>query len=165
MQRIIFNIGLKLETFLVTFLLIFASCAQIVTPNGGKSDSTPPKSKSINPPNNSVNFKSRRIEFVFDEFIQLKDPQKQILISPPLKNFPDLKVEFTPEHRTGFKETHYLRLSWEKAKKLLNWSPQLSLEESVSWTLDWYREFYKNGNCIDLTLSQIRNYESRMERP
>ena len=45
------------------------------------------------PSNKSVNFTSKKIEFGFDEYIQLKDAQKQILISPPMANFPELKVK------------------------------------------------------------------------
>lgn len=73
--------------------MLISSCAQIVTPNGGKSDLNPPKTKSVIPLDKSINFSSNKIEFVFDEYIQLKDAQKQILISPPMKSFPELKVK------------------------------------------------------------------------
>lgn len=95
--------------------------------------------------------------------IHTQDASVQKIVSATQKAFSNLKVEINPEQRKGFKETLYLRLSWEKAQKVLNWSPKLSMEESVDWTLDWYRDFYAGKNCIDLTMSQIKAYESRME--
>jgi len=96
--------------------------------------------------------------------LETEDGSVQKIVTLAQKAFPNLKVELTPEHRAGFKETHYLRLSWEKARKLLNWEPKLPLEESVNWTLDWYRRFYDGENCVDLTKEQIKAYESRMEK-
>jgi CDP-glucose 4,6-dehydratase len=92
-----------------------------------------------------------------------EDGSVQKIVDLTQKTFSDLKVEITPDHRKGFKETHYLRLSWEKAHEMMNWSPQLSLDESVMWTLDWYQHFYEGRNCIDLTKKQIKSYELRME--
>jgi len=92
-----------------------------------------------------------------------EDGSVQKIVDLTQKTFSDLKVEITPDHRKGFKETHYLRLSWEKAHEMMNWSPQLSLDESVKWTLDWYQHFYEGRNCIDLTKEQIKSYELRME--
>jgi len=84
----------KLLQFLVftVMLSVVFGCAQIVTPNGGKVDSAPPKVLSVTPLNKSLNFQSKKIEFVFDEYITLKDAQKQLIISPPLKNTPELKI-------------------------------------------------------------------------
>jgi len=95
--------------------------------------------------------------------VKTEDGTVQKIVELTRKAFPELKVEISPEHRKGFKETHYLRLSWEKAHRVINWSPRLSLEESVNWTLDWYEHFYNGGNCIDLTKEQIKAYELRME--
>ena len=91
------------------------------------------------------------------------DGSVQQIVSFTQKTFPGLKVEISPEQRAGFKETHCLRLSWENAHRMMDWSPKLSLEEAVNWTLDWYQHFYKGGNCSDLTREQIKNYELRME--
>lgn len=92
-----------------------------------------------------------------------EDGSVQKIVSLAQKTFPHLKVEFKPEQRTGFKETHHLRLSWQKAFRTLNWEPKLSLDEALSWTLDWYREFYEGRNCVDLTVSQIKTYELKMK--
>lgn len=75
--------------FLLSFLFPFwIACANIMAPTGGDKDTTAPKMISRSLKDSSVNFKGGNIEFIFDEFIQLKDLQKQLLISPLLKEKP-----------------------------------------------------------------------------
>lgn len=64
------------------------SCAQRGRPEGGPKDTIPPTVISAKPANFSTHFKSTLIRINFDEYIKLKDPDEQILISPPLKNKP-----------------------------------------------------------------------------
>jgi hypothetical protein len=68
--------------------LIVVSCAKIGTPTGGPKDVTPPKVVESTPPMNSVNFKGKKIEITFDEFVQLVDINKNFVISPPMKKKP-----------------------------------------------------------------------------
>jgi uncharacterized protein (DUF2141 family) len=64
-----------------------------VAPGGGKRDTTPPKVLSYMPDSASLNFKSKYIEITFDEFIQLRELNNQLIISPPMENAPDIKVK------------------------------------------------------------------------
>ena len=72
--------------------VLFFSCAQIGTPNGGIYDRIPPKAKSSKPPHNSTNFKEKSFEIVFDEYISTENTSEEIIISPPLKNKPVVKA-------------------------------------------------------------------------
>jgi hypothetical protein len=74
------------------FLLIWCSCAIQVPPAGGDQDIIAPKVVNSKPVNYSTGFKGNEIAISFDEFIQLKDVQSSLVISPPLKKFPDVKV-------------------------------------------------------------------------
>jgi hypothetical protein len=76
------------------FITIFAfSCANIVTPTGGPKDVKPPTVMGSEPANRGVNFSSRTITINFDEFIALsKDAYKQVIVSPYMKEPPDLKL-------------------------------------------------------------------------
>lgn len=65
-------------------LMAVISCAKRGSPTGGPRDLEPPEFVSATPENYSINFKSNKIRIVFDEYIKLKDPQRQILISPPM---------------------------------------------------------------------------------
>jgi len=67
-------------------------CANPVSPEGGPKDVTPPKVVRCDPPNFSTNFKRNIIHIDFDEFINLKNPISDVLISPPFKNTPDYKL-------------------------------------------------------------------------
>lgn len=55
-------------------------------PTGGAMDSIPPAFVKATPPNYTTNFDKDEIRIYFDEYIKLKDYQKQLIISPPLKN-------------------------------------------------------------------------------
>lgn len=86
----------------ILFILVCVRCAQITPLTGGKKDTTPPKPVSYLPANASVNFNSKTIEIVFDEFISLKDITNQFIITPQTNQLPDiqangkkLKVTFT----------------------------------------------------------------------
>lgn len=74
-------------------LLFAASCATIVTPTGGPKDVTPPKMLSSEPANLSTNFTGDKLVFNFDEFVDLKNPEKYLLISPPMDEKPVIKIK------------------------------------------------------------------------
>jgi len=77
-------------SFLTHFLTFFgivlflSSCASTGRPSGGPKDTEPPKFvEEKSSPNLSTNYTPEKIEVVFDEWIELKNPNKEILISPP----------------------------------------------------------------------------------
>ncbi len=77
---------------LITGILFTASCAKIVVPTGGPKDVTPPKILQSIPENYSVNFKQKKVVVKFDEYFQLKNLNKELLVSPPLKEQPIIRV-------------------------------------------------------------------------
>lgn len=78
--------------FLGTLYVIIAGCAKIVSPSGGPKDITPPALLKTTPKNGSVNFTDNGFELSFDEFIVLKNVNKQLIISPPFETKPDISV-------------------------------------------------------------------------
>ncbi|MDG1731195.1 MAG: Ig-like domain-containing protein [Algibacter sp.] len=70
--------------------LVFINCANRGTPDGGPKDETPPSIIKSEPENYSTNFKGNEIRVYFDEYIKIKDLQKQLIISPPMKTQPDV---------------------------------------------------------------------------
>lgn len=77
----------------IASLLLLASCAQIVVPGGGEKDEIPPMVLSYTPDSAALNFKSRSIEILFDEYIVLSDINNQLLISPPFEHLPETTVK------------------------------------------------------------------------
>ena len=70
---------------LILLVLVMASCAKRGSITGGLKDTLAPVLISSFPKNYSTNFKSTEIKLTFDEFIKLKDLNKQLIISPPMK--------------------------------------------------------------------------------
>lgn len=75
--------------------ILFYSCAQVVAPTGGKVDKNAPKPLKYQPDSAALNFNSKEILIAFDEFIQLRDLNNQLLISPPLEQQPDITTKNT----------------------------------------------------------------------
>ena len=74
--------------FFVT--LTFVNCAKKGNPSGGLKDSIPPIIVKYNPENYSINFTDDEIKIHFDEYIKLKEINKELIISPPLKYQPEI---------------------------------------------------------------------------
>jgi len=72
---------------------ILFGCASRVPPDGGAKDTTPPKIVSTIPSQNAINTRPEKVEFAFDEFIELKDGGSGILISPPMLLMPDIQLK------------------------------------------------------------------------
>lgn len=86
----------RIATSFIILLLVslaLTRCAQIVAPTGGPRDSIPPVLVKAVPPDSSLHFKARKIELSFDEFIQLKDLQKQMIIAPNPKRQPQIRAK------------------------------------------------------------------------
>lgn len=74
-------------------ILFFYSCAQIVNPEGGPKDTQPPQVISYKPDSASLNFKEKSFTITFNEYVQLKDLNGQLVVSPPLIKAPDVKIK------------------------------------------------------------------------
>lgn len=74
--------------FFIGILVMFFSCAKRGNPTGGPKDELAPIIIQANPPLNTVDFSNKIIQIQFDEYVKLKDVQKQLVISPPLKYKP-----------------------------------------------------------------------------
>lgn len=77
----------KIKTLALLFcsLLLVVSCAKRGTITGGDKDITPPKITASSPENFSTNFDKKSIKITFDEYIKIKDLQKNLIVSPPMK--------------------------------------------------------------------------------
>ena len=81
----------------VAVLLCFCAaflvrCASMMTPTGGPKDTLPPVVVAVTPADYTANFTERKIFIEFDEYVQLKDQQKEFFTSPQMKRKPSLAV-------------------------------------------------------------------------
>ena len=66
----------------------FSRCANIMTPDGGPKDTLPPVIVKLEPGNFATNFKAKKIYIEFNEFVQIKDQNKEMFVSPAMKKLP-----------------------------------------------------------------------------
>jgi len=83
--------------FLFVFLIcLIFSCAKTGRPDGGPKDENAPLFVTAKPPYESTNFNKKEIKLNFDEYIVLKELNKQLVVSPPMKNPPLITPQGTP---------------------------------------------------------------------
>lgn len=70
----------------------FSRCASIGSLEGGPYDTLPPIITHISPMDYTTNFKGDKVTFMFDEYIQLKNQQKEVFTSPAMKKKPLLTI-------------------------------------------------------------------------
>ncbi|MDR2138572.1 MAG: Ig-like domain-containing protein [Tannerella sp.] len=64
----------------------------MATPNGGPYDETPPKFLRSTPAFHATRYEGKKVEIVFDELIQIERPSENVIITPPQKNLPAIRV-------------------------------------------------------------------------
>ncbi len=63
-----------------------------------------------------------------------------------------------------FHEANYLKLDCSKARTELGWQPILDLEETIGWTLKWYKSYLSDPRQANaLCREQIAAYEARID--
>ena len=79
---------------LIALFIFLSSCARVLPPEGGEKDTTPPVVQTaLSTPDRQTAFKPETIRLVFDEWIQLKDALKEVVISPPVRKNPVVTAE------------------------------------------------------------------------
>jgi len=86
---------MNFKRFIYFFLALFSfsfffNCAKRGMPQGGDIDTIPPTFVNAYPENFSTNFKAEEIRINFNEYIKLDNPQRQIIVSPPMDPKPEI---------------------------------------------------------------------------
>ncbi|MDI1316746.1 Ig-like domain-containing protein [Flavobacterium sp.] len=79
-----------LKFFCLLFAVLLASCAKRGNITGGTKDTLSPILNASFPKNLTTNFKGQEIKLVFDEYVKLKNINKNLIISPPMKIQPEI---------------------------------------------------------------------------
>ncbi|CAM3823935.1 Ig-like domain-containing protein [Aquirufa aurantiipilula] len=81
--------NIVLFTFLsgLYIVLILQSCAQMANPPGGKKDTLAPKISESIPLNKSKNFKGKKIELTFNEYVGIRNLNQELLITPSVGTY------------------------------------------------------------------------------
>lgn len=92
----------KFHQYFFTCLLILcvtclSNCAKRGFISGGPLDTIPPVVLKSSPENYSIHFDKDVITIEFDEFIKLKNINQNLIVSPPLKNNPEVSPMGSPK--------------------------------------------------------------------
>jgi len=141
------NYLMKKLGFLFILNLLLLSCARVGSPVGGVKDSIPPKVISTNIDTSRVNvprdIKELRIDF--DEYITLKEINKQLIISPPLQKM----TKILPSGMAN----KYLLIKWEdtlQANTTYNFNfGNAIVDNNEGNPLQYYNFAFSTGEKID----------------
>lgn len=117
---------------LIIIVVSFSYCARRGTPDGGPIDIAPPEFIRARPENFTTNFDAEAVRIFFNEYVKLQDPQRQVIISPPM----DPRPEITP---------------LGTASKSLTILINDTLQENTTYTINFGRSIidYNEGNPLD----------------
>ena len=92
-EKVNFMLNKRFKYFSLLLIILLMSCAKRGTINGGTKDTIAPILKMSFPPNYSTNFKGKEIKLSFNEYIKLKNINKQLIVSPPMSKAPDISPQ------------------------------------------------------------------------
>ena len=75
------------------YLLFYTSCANIGSPSGGPKDSIPPVVVKTIPILRGTNYKGTDVRLTFDEYINMDGIAEKLVVSPPMKKKPVIKMK------------------------------------------------------------------------
>ena len=78
---------------IITVVVFIHACANRGYPEGGPKDETPPQVVMEQPMSFTTNFKGKRVNIYFDEFVQLKEINNKFIFSPPVKKDPKVSLK------------------------------------------------------------------------
>ncbi len=73
-----------------------------------------------------------------------------------VKNWGKTNLKIKIDKSSKFHESKLLSLNIQKAKKELQWEPRLNLEETIKFTVDWYKYYFNHKSVEEITDYQIQ---------
>ncbi len=80
------------KVLIAAIILTIWSCGQRGSPSGGDADRTPPKVVKSWPDSCATNFSGQEVSWKFDEYVTINGLNNEILVSPPIKSQPKIKL-------------------------------------------------------------------------
>lgn len=126
-------------------MISLINCAKRGTPTGGPKDETPPEIEDTDPENYSLEFEDDEITITFNEFVSLKDAQKQLVVSPPLKYPPEVSPQGGASRDVTIKLLDTLR---ENTTYVFNFGQSI-VDHNEGNPYPFYRYVFSTGSYID----------------
>uniref|UniRef100_UPI003744A63C Ig-like domain-containing protein n=1 Tax=Flavobacterium cheongpyeongense TaxID=2212651 RepID=UPI003744A63C len=119
-------------------------CAKRGSITGGLKDTLAPILKSSSPKNFSTDFKADEIILTFDEYVKLKNANKQLIISPPMKNPPVI----TPTNASKFINIKILDTLQPNTTYSLNFGQSIT-DNNEGNPYNQFKYVFSTGTYID----------------
>ncbi|WP_029270794.1 Ig-like domain-containing protein [Flavobacterium sp. KJJ] len=151
--------NLKYFSFLLVFLMM--SCAKRGSITGGLKDTLAPVLRSSSPKNFSTDFKGDEIILTFDEYIKLKNINKQLIVSPPMKHEPVI----TPTNVSKFISIKIKDTLQPNTTYSLNFGQSIA-DNNEGNAINQFKYVFSTGSYIDsLSISGIikDSYEKNVD--
>ena len=124
---------------------LWIACGNQVPLTGGPRDESPPVLDTLESTrNNQIRFEKQPINLTFDEFVNLRDASKQILISPPLDKPPIINSRLK-KVSVAFDEDEVLK---ENATYVINFGNSI-VDFNEGNKLENYTFVFSTGDYID----------------
>ncbi len=144
--------------YLLSLYTLTNSCAQQQQLGGGPRDTFPPNLIShLSTPNFQTNFEKKDIRLVFDEYIELRDVIKQVVVSPPLTYIPKVKrtkgfktAEFQFNEEEVLKEGVTYAISFGESIKDLTEGNEVENLQFLFSTGDYIDSLEMSGTITDV---------------
>lgn len=144
---------------LIVITIVLASCANRGNPSGGPKDEEAPVIVRSSPENFTTNFKGKEIRIYFNEYVKVKNLQKQLIISPPMDPEPTVTPLGTASKYIKIIINDTLE---ENTTYAFNFGQSI-VDNNEENPYDYYRYVFSTGDYID-SLSvkgQILDAENR----
>jgi len=147
--------------FFTVFTLVLVNCARTSRPDGGPKDENAPLMVTATPPYENTSFKGNKIKLSFNEFIKLKDLNKQLVISPPMKYPPII----TPQgFASKYLEIEILDTLSKNTTYIFNFGNAIE-DNNESNALERFKYVFSTGSYIDSLSSKGEVKEVLLNTP
>jgi len=150
-------------TVKLLFLLIFvvSSCARKGRPEGGPKDKDAPILVTAEPPYETTHFSKDKIKIYFNEYIVLKKLNKQLVVSPPMKNPPIITPQGTPSKYITIKILDTLQ---ENTTYIFNFGNAVQ-DNNEGNKIESFKYVFSTGNYIDSLMSKGKIKDALLRKP
>ena len=133
-----------IKYILVLLAISIVGCAKRGTITGGLKDTLAPKLINSLPKNFETNFKGKEIKLFFNEYVKLKNVNKQLIISPPMKKQPDI----TPYNASRFISIKIKDTLLENTTYSLNFGNSIE-DNNEGNAMQQFKYVFSTGSYID----------------
>jgi len=131
--------------FFTVISLVLGNCARTSRPDGGPRDEAAPLMVTATPPYENTNFDAAKIKLSFNEFIKLKNLNKQLVVSPPMK-YPPL---ITPQgFASKYLEIEIVDTLSKNTTYIFNFGNAIE-DNNESNPLERFKYVFSTGSYID----------------